>query len=209
MPEAAQYNFTHSRPGIVVSKLMPTVRKMVGEVKPGSRVLDVGCGNGSQVSHLVPDGCTVVGIDPSESGIANARKGYPQHRFENMLATPGMLDELGEEPFDIIISTEVVEHVYAPRDWATGVFRALKPGGRLVCTTPFHGYVKNVLISATGKWDHHHKPLWDGGHIKFWSPQNLEELLREAGFSDVEWKGAGRFWPVWMSMVMRGIRPAA
>ena len=33
------------------------------------------------------------------------------------------------------ISTEVVEHLYAPREWAKGCFRALKPGGRLICTT--------------------------------------------------------------------------
>jgi 2-polyprenyl-3-methyl-5-hydroxy-6-metoxy-1,4-benzoquinol methylase len=33
------------------------------------------------------------------------------------------------------ISTEVVEHLYASREWAKGAFRALKPGGRLICTT--------------------------------------------------------------------------
>jgi len=208
MVDAAEYRFEHTRPGANVSKLMPTVRKLVGEIPAGSRVLDVGCGNGSQVSHLVPEGCEVVGIDPSESGIQRAREGYPQHRFERMEATPDLIERLGEAPFDLVLSTEVIEHVYAPREWASGIYRALKPGGRVVCTTPYHGYVKNVLIGATGKWDSHHRPLWDGGHIKFWSPETLRSLLDETGFCEIEWRGAGRFWPLWMSIVMRGVRPA-
>ena len=38
-----------------------------------------------------------------------------------------------EEPFDIVISTEVVEHLYSPREWARACFAALRPGGRFVC----------------------------------------------------------------------------
>jgi hypothetical protein len=39
--------------------------------------------------------------------------------------------------------------------------------------TPCHGYFKNLLLALTGKLDAHHDPLWDHGHIKFWSVPTL------------------------------------
>jgi hypothetical protein len=37
----------------------------------------------------------------------------------------------------------------------------------LIITTPYHGYLKNIALSVSVKFDHHVNPLWDGGHIKF------------------------------------------
>jgi 2-polyprenyl-3-methyl-5-hydroxy-6-metoxy-1,4-benzoquinol methylase len=39
-------------------------------------------------------------------------------------------------PFDLVLSTEVVEHCYAPRLWAAAAFTALRPGGLLIASTP-------------------------------------------------------------------------
>lgn len=57
-----------------------------------------------------------------------------------------------------------------------------------------------------GKWDFHANPLWDGGHIKLWSRTTLTKLLEEAGFTDVQFRGAGRLPYIWMTMVMSGDR---
>ncbi|MCH2154221.1 MAG: class I SAM-dependent methyltransferase, partial [Phycisphaerales bacterium] len=139
--------------------------------------------------------------------IEMARKAHPDIRFEEQLIETDLLDRLQEDPFDLVISTEVVEHLYAPRDWANGSFHALKPGGHLIGTTPYHGYIKNLAISITGKFDSHVNPLWDCGHIKFFSPATLSELYKEAGFTNITWRGAGRLPLLWKSMVMRGQRP--
>src|SRR5436189_41464 len=112
-------------------------------------------------------------------------------------------------PFDIVVSTEVVEHLYAPRVWARACFQALKQGGRFICTTPYHGYWKNLAISLLGHWDKHLNPLWDGGHIKLWSEATLHRLLEEAGFVNFQARGAGRIPVLWMTMVARADRPAA
>jgi 2-polyprenyl-6-hydroxyphenyl methylase/3-demethylubiquinone-9 3-methyltransferase len=118
-----------------------------------------------------------------------------------------LLEQLGEAPFDLVVSTEVVEHLYSPREWAAGCYNALKPGGRLICTTPYHGYLKNLAISLAGRWDHHANPLWDGGHIKLWSRRTLSKLLRDAGFSNLRFQGAGRAPSLWMTMVICADRP--
>jgi 2-polyprenyl-3-methyl-5-hydroxy-6-metoxy-1,4-benzoquinol methylase len=178
-------------------------------LKPGTRVLDVGCGNGFTCGEFLRRGCHVVGIDLSESGIEVARRTHPTGRFEVLPADDKLLEALGEEPFDIVVSTEVVEHLYAPRAYAHGCFQALKPGGRFICTTPYHGYLKNLAIALAGKWDSHASPLWDGGHIKLWSRRTLGNLLAEAGFINLQFRGVGRTRWLWMTMAMSGDKPAA
>src|SRR4029079_19171124 len=99
---------------------MPQVLAFAGVLDPGLRVLDVGCGNGYTCGAFIRRGCKVVGIDLSEQGIELARRTYPQGRFECLGADRDILQNLREAPFDIVISTEVVEHLYSPREWAAG-----------------------------------------------------------------------------------------
>ena len=114
---------------------------------------DVGCGNEFLCGEFLKRGCRVVGIDLSTQGIQIARRSYPTGRFELLEANPDILERLDEEPFDLVISSEVVEHIYQPRDWAKGCYTALKRGGRFICTTPYHGYFKqpaNLIVRYVG-----------------------------------------------------------
>jgi hypothetical protein len=61
-----------------------------------------------------------------------------------------------------------------------------------IISTPYHGYLKNLVLALGNKWDSHLTPLWDGGHIKLWSRKTLSQLLSEAGFHVVRFIGAGR-----------------
>ena len=109
----------------------------------------------------------------------------------------------GWGPVDVVISTEVIEHVYDPRGFLRTAHGLLKPGGILVLTTPYHGYLKNVILAVTGKLDEHFTVLWDHGHIKFWSRKTLTKALRETGFGEIEFVGSGRMPYLWKSMVLR------
>ena len=174
----------------------------------GKRVLDAGCGNGFWTSKSLAAGAKeVVGIDSSTEGIQIARKLYPGIRFEQLLLTETLLSDLRCEPFDAVISVEVIEHVFDPRGFVKACHMALKPGGTVVLTTPYHGYCKNLALSLAGKWDFHLNPLWDGGHVKFWSRNTLSSLLTEMGFVDIKFGGFGRVPYVWMGMVMSGRKP--
>lgn len=201
------YGFWHANASHMHARFMPQILAFAGDLKAGTRVLDVGCGNGYTCGEFLRQGCSVVGVDLSEKGIALARAEHPEGRFEVLSAESDLLQALGEPPFDIVISTEVVEHLYSPRAWATGCFNALKRGGRFICTTPYHGYFKNLLIALIGEWDRHADPLWDGGHIKLWSKETLVRLLREAGFTNLAIRGVGRLPLLWMTMVCKGDRP--
>lgn len=204
-----EFGWPDATPAHSMRYVVPAVESLCPPLGPGVRVLDVGCGNGFLSGWFLKRGCAVVGVDLSPQGIAVARRAYPSGRFELEEVSAGLLGRLGEKPFDLAVSTEVVEHVYAPRDWARACFEALRPGGRLICSTPYHGLLKNLIISLAGGWDRHHNPLQDGGHIKFWSRRTLTMLLEEAGFRNVRFRGGGRAPFVWMSMILSGDKPGA
>lgn len=203
------YGFTQASASHMHKRFMPHVLALAAGIEPHLRVLDVGCGNGFTCGEFLQLGCRVVGVDLSRQGIEIARKTHPRGRFEVLPADDKLLANLGEPPFDIVVSTEVVEHLYSPREYARGCFQALRPGGRFICTTPYHGYLKNLVLALANHWDAHANPLWDGGHIKLWSRNTLTKLLVETGFTNVQFRGAGRAPYLWMTMVMSADKPVS
>jgi SAM-dependent methyltransferase len=164
------------------------------------RILDLGCGNGALSRTLSDAGFEVTGCDSDNIGIELAQRANPGLTFK----TVGVYDDpalLGGS-FDAVVSAEVVEHLFLPRYLPKFARTVLKSGGYLIVTTPYHGYVKNLIVSLLDKWDHHHNPLWDGGHIKFWSRPMLTRLLEEEGFVVKSFMGVGRFPYVWKSMIL-------
>jgi 2-polyprenyl-3-methyl-5-hydroxy-6-metoxy-1,4-benzoquinol methylase len=189
------------------SYLVPSLMKHCADAGVGTRVLDVGCGNGAVAGEFVKRGCTVVGIDMAEPGIRIAREASPAARFEILPADQDVLTNLNEAPFDIVYSLEVVEHLYDPRGFLVGCFTAAKNGGTFICSTPYHGYLKNLAISLIDGWDQHHNPGFDGGHIKFFSRKTLSDLLLQVGFHACCFSGAGRIPYLWNSMVIAASKP--
>jgi 2-polyprenyl-3-methyl-5-hydroxy-6-metoxy-1,4-benzoquinol methylase len=165
------------------------------------RILDVGCGNGALCGVLVKNGFEATGCEPTEKGVALAREAFPQIRFLRAGIDDDELAAVGGD-FDVVIATEVIEHLYLPGALPRFARRVLRPGGHLILSTPYHGYLKNLVISVLGKWDSHFGPLWDGGHVKFWSRRTLSQLLGAAGFTVTDFMGVGRFPYLWKSMIM-------
>jgi len=157
-------------------------------------------GNGSIANWLSEKGFQVSGCDPSESGIAEAKKAYPELDLYVGSAYDDLASKFGT--FPLLISLEVVEHVYAPRDYAKTVYNLLQPGGYALISTPYHSYLKNLALAATGKMDEHFTALWDHGHIKFWSVKTITQLLTEANLSLEKVYRIGRIAPLAKTMII-------
>jgi 2-polyprenyl-3-methyl-5-hydroxy-6-metoxy-1,4-benzoquinol methylase len=172
-----------------------------------SRVVDIGCGNGALCRELAARRYEVVGCDPSADGVQLAQSSAPELVFHQL----GVDDDptaVGTESFDVAIATEVIEHLVKPRNLPRFAKQVLRPGGHLIISTPYHGYLKNIVLALTNKWDAHLNPFWEGGHIKFWSRKTLSLLLTEEGFRLVRFIGAGRVPLLWKSMIVVAHKPS-
>ena len=96
-----------------------------------SCILDLGCGNGYLVNLLVDHGYNAFGTDASEKGIAIAKKRYPDRFFVQDLSIDELPHGLSAMPFDTIISTEVIEHLYDPEQFIRFCGKNLPPGWRI------------------------------------------------------------------------------
>ena len=165
------------------------------------RILDLGCGNGSLSHVLALKGYDVIGIEESFQGVEQA-----QNNFSNCKFIQGSIYNLPdtkiEGTFDIVLSVEVIEHLFYPKELVRAARKYLKSDGRLIVTTPYHGYWKNVVLALSGKMDEHLNALWDGGHIKFFSVKTLKQLLESEGYSDINFSFAGRMPYLWKTMLV-------
>jgi 2-polyprenyl-6-hydroxyphenyl methylase/3-demethylubiquinone-9 3-methyltransferase len=199
---AGEYGYSDSQPGWASHYLHPVIRPLVCDLPAGSVVADLGCGNGSFLARYRDRRWVLYGLETSVSGLNAARSAYPEIIFEQA----DLVQDLSSHPLagrcDLVLSTEVIEHVFLPRQFVRNCQMFLRHGGRLILSTPYHGYAKNLALALTGKMDDHFTALWDFGHIKFWSRQTLTQLLEEAGLEVVSFHGTGRIPYLWKSMVI-------
>ncbi|MSO79848.1 MAG: class I SAM-dependent methyltransferase [Acidimicrobiia bacterium] len=144
----------------------------------GARMLDVGCGYGFalDLARFLFD-WKGIGLDPS---IAAAR-GKAELGLD---IRPGMLDDAfdPEERFDVIFSSEVIEHIADPREFLAAARRRLSPDGVLVLTTP-----DADAVTPDTPWTTLYPVLSVGNHEFLVNADGFERLLREAGFHAKVW----------------------
>jgi len=192
--------------GYIAARVVSTVKDLVGTT---ARILDLGSGNGALCGTLAAAGHEVVGGEYDEEGVRIASSAYPHIPFHRL----GVQDDPSEllrreKPFDVVVSTEVVEHLFSPHLLPIYARAVLNSGGHLLLTAPYHGYLKNLALAASGKLDAHFTVLWHGGHIKFWSRRSLTLLLESSGFSVIGFRGLGRVPYLWKSMLLVARRTA-
>lgn len=167
-------------------------------------ICDLGCGNGYLANELAERGYTVFGVDASSSGIVVARRGSAE--FVQSEIDGSIRNRTGLGEVDLVISSDVLEHLYRPADLLDAAVTLLKPNGQIVITTPYHGYLKNLALSVSGRMDSHFSALHDGGHIKFFSVKSLSELMRKHSFGDLKFSYYGRAWWLWKNMICHARR---
>jgi len=178
-------------------KLTRVFVELVKKLDGVQSICDLGCGNGHITGRLAALGYRVTGVDASASGIQIARRAYPGVEFVHALIDR----DLNLRQFDLVISSDVIEHLYRPADLLEAAVTQLKPEGQILLGTPYHGYLKNLVLAASGKMDAHFSALHDGGHIKFFSVNTLSKLIRDHGFDDLSFTFYGRAPWLWKNMI--------
>lgn len=202
------FTYASAAPSCAHPYLLPHVLDILRRTLPdGGQIFDLGCGNGSVAAVLSKAGYEICGVDPSHEGLEQANIAHPELRLEVGSAYDDLSARFGR--FPVVISLEVIEHVYAPRSVVATMFDLLEEGGTLIISTPYHSYLKNLVLALSGRMDAHFTALWDHGHIKFWSVRTLRTLLCEAGFNEPRVIRAGRVPPLAKSMIAIATKPGS
>lgn len=160
------------------------VSEFLGGDLRGKLVLDAGCGVGGLTRTLVGAGAQVVALDIGPRLAAETKR---RCRCE---AVVGSLEALGfaADTFDVVFSTEAIEHTPAPERSALELYRVVKPGGHLALTTPNRLWQAPVrALSALGL-----RP-YDGFENFLW-PSQLRQILVRAGARIDDHRGV-HLWP--------------
>ena len=124
--DGISYEYTAHTPEASHSHLLPLVRSMLQNVPAGSTVVDLGCGNGSFLAEFRDFGWRLIGTDLSPSGISLAKSTYLDIDFFLADAQTDLGRQIGAA--DVVLSTEVIEHLYDPKAFFRNAYGLLKPG---------------------------------------------------------------------------------
>jgi len=212
--KAATYSYTKSYFWWKKIKNVVTLfREEMGNKGWKVNVLDVGCGNGFNIFYLNSyqgknKKVFFTGVDLSHSRIfyANERKKITRTNNINFEVGDAMALSFPEATFDIVICTEVLEHLPDPKLCVSELFRVLKPGGLAIITTPnpenvilklgrvlkaFHQMKDEPKITSEYTKDTFNISRVGYGHISVKSYAEWERLFKICGFKIEKRKRGG------------------
>jgi trans-aconitate methyltransferase len=115
------------------------------DVKPGERVLDLGCGTGYLASQIQAKGAFVIGADASPEMVEKAKSTYPDVEFVVADGTNYHFDE----PFDSVFSNATLHWIKDADALTKNVYKSLKPGGRFVAEMGGKGNMAQIVAATT------------------------------------------------------------
>lgn len=160
----------------------------------GMNILDVGCGGGILAEPLARLGANVTGIDPLQENIDAANTHRGEHTDLTSLSyTCTTVEELCRthgESFDLVVASEVLEHVDNPEVFIQDCCTCVKPGGRMVVTTINRNVVSTALVKYAAEYLLRIVPAGTHDEEKFVEPGELVDMLREGGgMAGINFKG--------------------
>ncbi|HZQ07632.1 MAG TPA: methyltransferase domain-containing protein [Anaerolineae bacterium] len=176
--------------------------EFIGPLAPDPRILDAGCGAGPALRYLHQRGLIPFGSDLVEYPLMQAHQLVPAARLVQCNSDQAL--PFADNSFDVILMSEVIEHVISPEFTLRECWRILRNNGTVALTTPNLWDIRRAYYPALGK-------VWSGDadathHILF-NPRTLRAVLIQAGFAKVRVRAG--FKPIgWISSRKLKLRTA-
>ncbi|MDB5850716.1 MAG: glycosyl transferase family 2 [Rhodoferax sp.] len=151
-------------------------------VKPGSQVLDLGCGSGALGRHLLEQrGCVVDGVTLNNAEAALAQPFYRRVEVAN-LDSCDVSELFAGAAYDYIVCADVLEHLTAPERTLAACRPLLTPMGEVLISIPNAGYAGLIAELLQGEFTYREEGLLDRTHLRFFTRQSLGRFLETEGW---------------------------
>ena len=168
-----------SRPYFEIAN--PEIPNILQGLPGGLNVLDVGCGSGVHGAELKRiHGHRVVGVDLSEASIRKASSRLAE-AFVADVTKPELYPFFGRRKFDVIVFSDILEHLYDPHDVLTRHYQLLAPGGQVLISLPNVAIWNIRLELLAGRFEYQDTGTLDRTHIRFFTRRTFQRFARQAG----------------------------
>ena len=158
------------------------IKKLIPRRRPLT-ILDIGCGSGTLGNLLKSDTeISVFGVDISSRAV-EAAQSVLDGAWVVDIESPGPWPrEMGDQRYDLVLISEVLEHLFSPEHLLRTVRGFLKDEGTIIITVPNILFWRNRLRILFGHFEYEEVGLMDRGHIHFFSWHSFNELFRQESF---------------------------
>jgi 2-polyprenyl-3-methyl-5-hydroxy-6-metoxy-1,4-benzoquinol methylase len=153
--------------------------KLLEAVGREKRVLDVGCSSGYLAAPLAARRNTLVGIE-LDAAAAREAQSFCEQVLVGDVETMDLPFEAGS--FDVVLLGDVIEHLRDPVETLRRLRRFLRPGGRLVLSTPNVANWAIRLSLLAGRWRYTDRGILDRTHTHLFTRATLREAIEGAGY---------------------------
>ncbi len=155
------------------------IMELIKEGEKNVKILDMGCGAGELGKTLKEHGAYVVGCDISPHAVEKAKKCLDDaFIFDTEQGDYSLI----EKDFDVIVASELIEHLFMPEYFIENIKKAMHSETRLIITTPNFLVWTNRLRMLVGQFEYTKSGFLDESHIHFFTYYSLKKIMRNAGF---------------------------
>lgn len=164
-----------------------TASKVLRLVGDAPRVLELGPGPGTMTHILMERGCAVTAIEVDPE-LARLAEPYCERLILADLEDLDLGEALGEARFDALVAADVLEHLRDPWACLRRIRPFIAPGGFLVVSIPNVGHGAVIAQLLQGRFPYTAQGLLDRTHLRFFSRQDVDDLLLSTGFLPTLWE---------------------
>jgi len=185
-------SLNHLRVPIVKQLLL---KEKINKVKPLEccSIVDVGCGGGILAEPLSRLGANVLGIDPLPENIDSAKyHASLDQELSTLQYECSSVEDLcyhGNHAVDMVVTSEVLEHVDNPENFICSCCQLVKPGGHILITTINRTLLSTLLVKYAAEYILRIVPQNTHDENKFIQPDELTDMLRKSNMVGINYKG--------------------
>jgi 2-polyprenyl-3-methyl-5-hydroxy-6-metoxy-1,4-benzoquinol methylase len=149
---------------------------------PRARLLEIGCGSGETAAYALAEGkCGwCCGVELCEGPAQEARE-----KMQRIIV--GDVERIDfdfpDHHFDILLMSEVLEHLVNPWDVLRRLHKFLKPGAVVVAGSPNICHYHVILSLLRGKWSYEPRGIFDATHLRWFSPSAYRKMFEDCKFT--------------------------